>query len=125
MMRFESNNGGKLFAQNVAEDVETLIDWKTTTSNKETRILIDSGWIKKNIVFLAEGEYPKHSDYARFMENLTKYVKGIKNAHDDAPDSLSLLRRWLDEIGLNNCEDVVPEAERWSSVPIDVTQIQL
>lgn len=125
MMRFESNNGGKLFAQNVAEGVETEIDWKTTTSNKETRILVDSGWIKKNIVFLAEDEYPKHSDYARFMDNLTKYVKGVKNTHDDAPDSLSLLRRWLDEIGLNNCDDPIPERDRWSSSPVNVTQMQL
>ena len=50
--RFESNNGGKLYAQNVAKTVDADVTWIPTTSNKESRILNDSAWIKKHIVFM-------------------------------------------------------------------------
>jgi predicted phage terminase large subunit-like protein len=116
MMRFESNNGGKIFAENIAENVETEITWKTTTTNKETRILVDSAWIKNHIVFrkdILEG-----SEYSKFMDQLLSYIKGIgnKNQHDDAVDSLSMLKRFIYDLGLS--EEIVDSSSEWKSYPV-------
>ncbi|MCK9180071.1 MAG: terminase large subunit [Bacteroides sp.] len=98
-VRFESNNGGKLFAKGIAKSVNADITWKTTTSHKETRILMDAAWIKKHFVFK---EDRGHGDYSHAFEQLITYVKMIKRQPDDAPDSLSMLMRFIGELGLNN-----------------------
>lgn len=121
-MRFESNNGGKLFAENVAEHVDTDISWKPTTSNKVTRILIDSSWIKNHCVF--RKDYTENSDYAKFMAELFKYQKSGKVTHDDAPDSLSLFRRFTDDLGLNDTYSDGGDDE-WESEEINIMQIRL
>lgn len=121
--RFESNNGGKLFAKSIQKKVNnTEIYWKATTSNKETRISTDSFWIKKHIVF--KRKYKEGSDYALFMKQLTSYVKGKTGQHDDAPDSLSMLRRLIAEI--YETRELIREEDRWESTKItDVSQIRL
>lgn len=55
-MRIESNNGGRIFALNVrkavkAKNEKCIIQAKPTTANKDTRILLKSGWIKKHCYF--------------------------------------------------------------------------
>lgn len=104
-MRIESNNGGKLFANDVRRLVKESspnhrcqIQARPTTRNKETRILMKSGWIKKHCHFLAPSEYAKGSDYWHFMEWLTKYKREGDNAHDDAPDALTILAEFFDAI---------------------------
>lgn len=116
-MRFESNGGGKLFAVNVSKECEnTYIDWKTSTSNKKTRILTDSAWIKNNIVF--RKDIIAGSEYWKFMQQLFKYVKGVKtDQHDDAIDSLSLFCRWTNELGLNSTRQI-DESRKWESIPV-------
>lgn len=104
-IRIESNNGGRLFALNVRKAVKArnekcIVQAKPTTSNKETRILLKSGWIKKHCYFLVEGEYKKGSDYDRFMKALTSYKKEGGNKHDDAPDGLTILAENVEFIGL-------------------------
>ena len=104
-IRIESNNGGRLFALNVRKAVKArnekcIVQAKPTTSNKETRILLKSGWIKKHCYFLEEGEYKKGSDYDRFMKALTSYKKEGGNKHDDAPDGLTILAENVEFIGL-------------------------
>ena len=74
---------------------ETTFYWKVTSSNKETRILTDVFWIKKHFVFRYPYDKKEHpegykdgSDYDLFMRQITSYVKGKKDQHDDAlPDS--------------------------------------
>lgn len=109
-MRIESNNGGKIFANDVRRLVkENLprhhklcqIQARPTTKNKETRILMKSGWVKKHVHFLDETEYAKGSDYWWFMKYLTSYKKEGGNKHDDAPDSLTILAEFFESIGLN------------------------
>jgi len=102
LMRIESNNGGKTFALGVRgilkeeRFTKCEVQARPTTSHKETRILMKSGWIKKHCVFLDESEYEKGSDYWWFMKWLTSYMKEGDNEHDDAPDSLTILAQLYD-----------------------------
>jgi predicted phage terminase large subunit-like protein len=104
-MRIESNNGGRIFAINVRKIVTAhkkscVIQARPTTQHKETRIIMKAGWIKKHCVFLDESEYAKGSDYWRFMKSLTMYKREGGNAHDDAPDGMTILAEFAESIGL-------------------------
>lgn len=107
----ESNFGGKSFAKNIktiikiendlirikngenhnnkdyVKQVEnrTIVKWKPNTQNKETRILMKSGQIKKYFWF--RNDYDQGSDYDKYMRELTGYVKMVKNKKDDAADA--------------------------------------
>ena len=53
---------------------------------KETRIIVNADWVKKNVLFKDESLYTKKSDYGVMMKWLLSYsVKG-RNVHDDVPD---------------------------------------
>lgn len=130
--RFESNNGGKLFAKDIEKRVPSCaFYWKQTTSNKETRILTDFYWIKKHVVFRypydkefhPEG-YREGSDYDLFMKQMTSYVKGKNDQHDDAPDSLSMLRHMIDDIGYEDRKGI-SDGEEWPSCDIGIEQIRI
>lgn len=104
-MRFESNNGGKSYANEVRRLVQeadeynkVIIESIPTTKNKPTRILMKSGWIKSHCHFLDESEYAKGSDYWWFMKGITTYKKEGGNAHDDAPDSMTILAEFFESI---------------------------
>lgn len=104
-IRIESNNGGRIFGKTVRNNLKAkkhkcIVQTKATTTNKETRILMKSGWIKSHCVFLDESEYDKGSDYDRFMKSLTSYKKEGGNKHDDAPDSLTILAEYIEELGV-------------------------
>lgn len=96
MARYESNAAGG----RVAEDVEKMVNdaglvlniqKKFTTENKETRILVDSGWIKERCVFKRT---PPTKDYEKFMKMLIGYTIAGKVKHDDAPDAMSMYKRF-------------------------------
>lgn len=104
-MRIESNNGGRIFSISVRKQVKAHkgkceIEAKPTSKNKETRIIMKSGWIKKHCVFLDESEYKKGTDYWWFMKGLTSYKREGDNKHDDAPDSMTILAEYIEAIGL-------------------------
>ena len=86
----EANNGGESFARNVRNLVLGShfchIMTKTATTNKETRILMSSGYVKQYFFF--RSDYLPGSDYDKFMRQLTSYIKMGKNKHDDAADSV-------------------------------------
>jgi predicted phage terminase large subunit-like protein len=97
---FESNNGG----DRVAYEVEKLvrerggrcnITSKPTETNKETRIIVNADWVKKNIIFKDESLYTAKSDYGVFMRWLMSYSVAGKNAHDDVPDCMSLVALYI------------------------------
>lgn len=105
-MRIESNNGGRIFAINVRKIVTSkkkscVIQARPTTQHKATRIIMKAGWIKKHCAFLDESEYTKGSDYGRFMKALTSYKREGDNAHDDAPDGMTIFAEFAESIGLN------------------------
>ena len=98
-VRFESNQAGGRIADNISKMIKgkarTIIEPKYTTSNKETKILVNSDWIKKHCLFLEPSEYQVKSDYGRFMENITSYTTRAKVPHDDGPDSLAMLAEFV------------------------------
>ena len=109
-MRIESNNGGRIFANDVRKLLKSKgqtkceIEARPTTKNKETRILMKSGWIKKHCVFLDESEYEKGSDYWRFMKAFTGYKREGGNKHDDAADGITILAEYIESIGLKKAQ---------------------
>jgi predicted phage terminase large subunit-like protein len=91
---FESNAGGDRLAKNVAEKVKAKegrcsITTKPTETNKETRIIVNSNWVKEHILFKDKSLYARHSDYGVFMNQLLSYSVSGKNPHDDVPDALA------------------------------------
>ena len=94
--RFESNNGCKGFAMKVKElkSANTTVKWEPSVSNKHTRILMKSGFIKENFYFRENPE--PGSDYDKFMIELKKYNRTGKVRHDDAPDGTTMLADMFD-----------------------------
>ena len=93
--RFESNAAGGRVADDVKRGCSELghsIDMRKvySTENKETRILVDSMWVKEHCYFREEAP---DADYKRFMAMLTHYTTEGKNKHDDPPDAMSMLKR--------------------------------
>lgn len=89
--RFESNNGGKGYAQKVKElrKGRTNITWKQTTQNKHTRIIMKSGDIKSNFYF--RSDIDNHEEYTKYLYELTQYPKNGKVKNDDAADGTTMM----------------------------------
>jgi predicted phage terminase large subunit-like protein len=86
----EINSAGRSFLRNVkklldAKGCHCSILERKTTQNKETRILMQSGYIKEYFFF--RNDYEPGSDYDKYMRQLTGYVKMGRNVHDDACDA--------------------------------------
>ena len=99
MCRIESNRGGTMFAQNVQKRVKELggmtnITTKWTQTNKETRIIANSGMIKAHVLFKDESYYTWDREYRDAMSQLCSYSMMGKNKHDDFPDVLGLFVDW-------------------------------
>ena len=93
-VEFESNAGGDRLAADVADLVSKQggrcnITTKATETNKETRIIVNSDWVKKHVLFLDKTKYAKKSDYGQFMEFLTTYSIAGKNKFDDVCDCMA------------------------------------
>ena len=101
MARFESNRGGSIFAQTVQTALkEKGSHCKITTrwnqTNKETRILVASAWIKEHCLFKDESLYAKEQkEYRTAMEFLCGYTMLGKNKHDDVPDAMADLEDFV------------------------------
>jgi len=90
IMKIEANNGGESYARNVRnlirnEKCTCQIIAEQQTANKETRILMGSGYVKEYFYFRTD--YKAGSDYDRYIRQLTSYIKLSKNKHDDAADA--------------------------------------
>lgn len=91
---FESNAGGDRLAHEVNEIVERKggrcnITTKATETNKETRIIVNSDWVKKHCLFKDKDDYTPKSDYGVFMSFLLSYSVDGKNKFDDVPDCMA------------------------------------
>ena len=94
MCQFESNKEGSRTGNEVQRLVEEkggrcTITKKYTTQNKETKILVNSDWVKKHVIFKDKSEWDKM--YSAFMNNVLSYVQLSKNKHDDGVDALAML----------------------------------
>jgi len=88
---FESNNGGERVAADVDKALKAMggftnITTKPTETNKETRIIVNADWVKKNILFKDETMYGLKEDYGTMVTWLCRYSIVGKNVHDDVPD---------------------------------------
>lgn len=91
---FESNNGGTRVAYEVAKIVDERggrcnITDKTTSSNKETKIIVNADWVKKHVLFKDKEKYKPKDEYGVMMGWLLSYSVVGKNPHDDVPDGLA------------------------------------
>ena len=103
--RFESNRGGTLFAKDVQEKVKALggqtkIATKWNQTNKDTRIITRSAWVKSHCLFKDESYYVKDKEYRTAMEQLCTYNRSGKNKHDDVPDVLADLVDYVENMGV-------------------------
>ncbi len=100
MARFESNSAGGRIAQKVQEIVKehggrTSITTKFTQTNKETRIIVNSAWIKEHCLFWHNSS---DNDYKRMMDFMYGYTVSGKNKFDDVPDGLSMLSEFAQSL---------------------------
>lgn len=99
-VEFESNNGGDRVAFEVESRVKERgarcnITSKPTETNKETRIIVNADWVKKNVIFKDDSLYTPKSDYGVFMKWLLSYSVTGKNVHDDVPDAMANYARFV------------------------------
>ena len=109
MSRFEHNNAGGRIAKDIQETVKskggiTKITTKFTTSNKETKIIMHSPWIKEHCLFMDKSMYKKKDDYGKMMEMLCSYTVAGKNKHDDVPDGMAMLAEYAQSFTRNKVE---------------------
>ena len=101
--QFESNKEGSRTANEVERLVKTKggrchITKKYTTQNKETKIIVNSSWVKEHVIFKDITEYEPKSDYGVMMSFLCSYTQLGKNKHDDAPDTLAMFAQFVDAL---------------------------
>lgn len=104
MCRFESNSAGGHIATKVHEEVKTHggrteITTKYTTQNKETKIIVNAGWVKEHCLFLDKSMYLPSSDYGRMINFLLSYTTAGKNKHDDVPDAMAMYALYAQSFG--------------------------
>lgn len=97
--QFESNAAGGRTADKVQDLVKqkcivkgerpTHIVKKRTTANKETKIIVNSSWVKEHCLFLDDSRITPGSMYSKFLNKLCTYSLVGKNKHDDCPDAMA------------------------------------
>ena len=109
MCRFESNSAGGRIAEKVQGEVKerggiTRITTKFTSANKETKIIVNSAWIKEHCLFKDDSLYKRQSDYGKMMDMLGSYTVAGKNKHDDVPDGLAMLSEFAQSMSGSRVE---------------------
>ncbi len=86
----ESNNGGRGFARNVEKILReqfrsnrAVIHWFHQSQNKMARILSNATNVMEHVYFPADWMYR----WPEYYEDMTRYQREGKNAHDDAQDA--------------------------------------
>lgn len=107
--RFESNSAGRRVAEKVQEGVKakggiTHITTKFTTANKETKIIVNSAWVKEHCLFKDSSLYKKNSDYGKMMDMLCSYTMAGKNKHDDVPDGMAQYAEYSQSLSAGKVE---------------------
>ena len=92
MSCFESNSAGGRIAEKVQKEIKarggrTKIVTKYTTKNKETKIIVNSAWVKEHCLFKDATVMDK--EYRKMMGFLCGYTMTGKNKNDDVPDGMA------------------------------------
>lgn len=103
MGQFESNSAGGKVAEKVQKEVKEAggiakITTKYTTSNKETRIIVNSPFIKDRVLFKDNSIIKKDKEYRRMLNFLCSYTMAGKNRNDDVPDAWSLFAEYVQQL---------------------------
>jgi hypothetical protein len=69
----------------------THITTKRTTANKETKIIVNSAWVKEHCLFKDETKYTHGSEYWHMMNFLCSYTMAGRNKNDDVPDGIAMM----------------------------------
>ena len=101
--RFESNSAGRRVAEKIQEQVKakggiTHITTKFTTANKETKIIVNSAWVKEHCLFKDDSLISRRDDYGKMVDMLTSYTMAGKNKHDDVPDGMAMLAEYAQSL---------------------------
>lgn len=104
MSRFESNSAGGKIAEKVQSEVKksggrTKITTKYTTANKETKIIVNSPYVKERFLFKDDSIITNDKEYKKALNFLCSYTMSGKNKHDDVPDAMAMLAEYVQDIG--------------------------
>ena len=109
LSRFESNSAGGRVAQKVQEQVKakggkTKITTKYTTANKETKIIVNSPFIKEHCLFKDDTVIGNDKEYRKALQFLCSYTMAGKNKNDDIPDAFAQLSEFIQSFSGNKVE---------------------
>ena len=98
-VQFESNSAGGRTADAINEKIKgkcrTRITKKFTTQNKETKIIVNSGWIKEHVLIKDKSKYTPKSPYGKSVAALMSYTVACKNPTDDVPDGMAMFAEYV------------------------------
>jgi predicted phage terminase large subunit-like protein len=109
MSCFESNSAGGKVAQIIQKGVKeqngrTKITTKYTTANKETKIIVNSPWVKEHCLFKDESVIGNDKEYRRALQFLCSYTMAGKNKHDDVPDAMAMFAEYVQSLNAGVAE---------------------
>ena len=98
--QFESNSAGGRTADKVETLVKqmgghTHITKRRTTANKQTKIIVNSDFVKKRFVFKDRSRYAPNTPYWKMIQKLCSYTIKGRNKHDDVPDGMAQLAEYI------------------------------
>lgn len=108
LARFESNSAGGRVAEKVQKELKakngiTNITTKYTTANKETKIIVNSPFVKEHFLF-KDDSVPRNKDYRRMIDQLCGYTMSGRNKHDDTPDVMAQLVEFIQNMSAGRVE---------------------
>ena len=103
MGQFESNSAGGKVAEKVQKEVKerggvAKITTKYTTSNKETRIIVASPWVKERVLFKDNSVIKKNKEYRKMLNQLCSYTMAGRNKNDDVCDAWSMFANYVQQL---------------------------
>ena len=109
MGQFESNSAGGKIAEKVQKEVKesggiAKITTKYTTQGKETKIIVNSPWVKERVLFKDNSIIKKNKEYRRMLNFLCGYTMAGKNKHDDVPDAWAMFAEYVQQLEGNKVE---------------------
>lgn len=108
-INFEANNGGEMYAKYISDFLKEQ-NYKCSVTHtkapntmaKMAKIIQYSGDVMDKFIFLDEEHRSK--EYQGGVDELTTFVQIGKNEHDDAPDGLVQLEKFIDGGMYASCE---------------------
>jgi predicted phage terminase large subunit-like protein len=95
--RVESNSMGAMFSRHLQKETKCRILQVNNTTNKMTRIIMQSAWIMNRFHFVKKQDQQSQL----FIQNVVAFSKEGKNKNDDAPDCLAGLSLFIQSMFKN------------------------